>query len=399
MGSTAQADLADRVKSWAGLALAAFLAAINLIGLNNGEIPNILRNNIVAADVTGLLILAAAMTAVFGALLPPKKYLPVLWLVPISLAAAGAALLPEVYIQLPTQGNYSLAFAFSSGGLGIAALVALGAVTYWYYGDHAAWVLLALPVTLILGVLACVIAGFNHKNHVAPGLNDYLIWAIVFGAGCALSVVVATFWQSSCKPTEGRLNPDGRSVLLVLALVLTAVATVAGLRAETRSQDLSTAPKLDSSLTLSSTGPGGVYSLTVTASAAHLPGTNVVEVTVYGFPSGKPPAGGATANAKDPPSPSYAQESWRHPRQCQIPGCRMISNSFYGPDSQGSLNSGTDVLFLRKSYDRIQIIARRFSPGAPCQNGSESQCYTVISLVVPPVVSSSPAPKAAPSSR
>ena len=86
-----------------------------------------------AADVTGLLIVAAAVTAVIGALLPASRNLPVLWLAPIALAVAAVVLLPEVFIQIPTTGDYSENFAFWSGSLGIAAFITLVVVAYW---DH-----------------------------------------------------------------------------------------------------------------------------------------------------------------------------------------------------------------------------------------------------------------------
>ena len=38
--------------------LVAFLGAVNRIGLNNGEVSSILRNDKVAANITGLLIVA-----------------------------------------------------------------------------------------------------------------------------------------------------------------------------------------------------------------------------------------------------------------------------------------------------------------------------------------------------
>lgn len=380
----ADTDLADRVKTWAGLALAAFLAAINLIGLNNGEIPNILRNNIVAADVTGLLILAAAMTAVIGALLPARTPLPVLWLAPIFLATAAVVLLPWVFIQIPTQGDYSQGLAFWSGSLGIAAFIALGAATYWYYPRYELWTLSLPPNILLAGAAACGIASVIQRLSPEGDRGGYLIWAIIFLAGVVIAQASAgAVARIRDRPNSGSwfrtFSPDGRSVLLVLALVLTTVAMVGALRAEARSQDQSTAPKVDSTLTLSSTGTGGVYSLTVNASAAHLPGSNVVEVTVYGLPH--PVNSAATATATD--SSLYQKAPWRHPPRCQTDGCRLIANSFYGPDSQGSLDVQVDVLFLRKSYDSIRIVARRFSPSAPCLTGNERQCYTVTSLIVP----------------
>src|SRR5689334_901840 len=94
-------ELADRVKVWAGLLLGAFLAAVQLIGLKSGEISNILRNNIVAADVTGLLIVAAALTAVIGALIPAKSPMRLVWLPPIVAGLAATALLPVIVIQIP----------------------------------------------------------------------------------------------------------------------------------------------------------------------------------------------------------------------------------------------------------------------------------------------------------
>ena len=322
-------DLADRVKAWAGLLLAAFLAAVNLIGLNNGEIPNILRNNIVAADVTGLLIVAAAVTAVIGALLPASRHLPVLWLAPIALAVAAVVLLPEVFIQIPTTGDYSENFAFWSGGLGIAAFITLVVVAYRYGLKHRHSALRLAPGVLAAGALACF-AAFLYQAFAKSYLTDYWIWSVIFlaaaliaagiyryrdhlgsspesdaasssggpgGAGAATTTddrpkadPPAPGDRPAARPGERAGSPrsvfsvDGRSVLLVVAVALTAVATFAALRAETRSQDQSAAPKLDSTLTLAKPGADGTYDLTVKASATHLPGSNIVEITVYGLP-------------------------------------------------------------------------------------------------------------------
>jgi hypothetical protein len=167
----------------------------------------------------------------------------------------------------------------------------------------------------------------------------------------------------------------GRSVLLVLAVVLTAVATVGALRAETRSQDQSTTPKLDSVLTLSGTN----YALTVRATAAHLPGDNSVEITVYGLPQPGGIAPGSVAFSGPCQGQGFCQ-----PYDCLPQDCTVIASSFYGPDAQGSLQAKLAVLFGATSYSNVDIIARRITPGkGPCQQGTEPQCYTATALVIP----------------
>jgi hypothetical protein len=129
-------------------------------------------------------------------------------------------------------------------------------------------------------------------------------------------------------------------------------------------------------LTLSGTN----YSLTIDASAAHLPGDNIVEITVYGFPQ---PVGIAPRSVTLP-GPCQGQV-FCQPNDCPAQNCTVIASSFYGPDAQGSLQAKLAVLFGVTSYSNVDIIARRITLGKePCQKGTESQCYTATSLVIPP---------------
>jgi hypothetical protein len=119
----------ENIKNNGGLFLAGFIGVANFIGVSSGEIPNILRNDDRAADLTLGLIVLALLVAVVSSLIPKQEPIWIWWLIPPGIAVLALAFLPRLLIRIPTSNIYSfLASVASLVILGILAVVALGIV-------------------------------------------------------------------------------------------------------------------------------------------------------------------------------------------------------------------------------------------------------------------------------
>jgi hypothetical protein len=330
--------LTDKIKDSGGLLLIAFLGAVNFIGFSNGEISSILRNNLTAADVTALLILLAVLVAVVSSLfLKGRRYWKG-WLLPIFLAVASLALIPELAIRIPTTSIWPSLYSWLSITI-LGLLVIATSLWTWWYNQN---VLRKAPSP----------AAGSSPLLAGPRPQERIPW-----------------WHR---------RVDYQAPVLAIAVVLTVIATYAAMRAETASQDQSSVPKLDSELTYSD----DVYSLAVTATAARLPSSNYVEVTVYAWPH---PGKRLPAHPVSAAQPSPCQQNWCQPYPCLVAGCQVIANSFYGPDAEGSVDAKLQVTFTKLAYSNVRIIARRFSPdGTRCNGGVANNCYSMTSLVISP---------------
>jgi hypothetical protein len=324
-GAQRETDFITKLKDGGGLIVAAFIGVIQFVGISSGEIPNLLRNDEAGVTLAAALILLALIMAVASALTPSSSEFWRWWLTPLYIFVLSMAFIPAIVIPLPGQGGLSK-------WLGVGAVIVL---------------------VFSAGLTTCL-----------------LIWVRV-----PLHRVRKGKWEPAVDPSKTK-RINYKTPLLVAAIALTVIAAYSGLRAETRSQDSSPAPRLTSALSSTSGG----YSLSVTISDSRLHGSDTVELTVYGSPIRKA--------ASHPASVPIIVGPFCPARQCGTSrcndlACTVVLNSFYDPDSSGDVHATVELPLSGRTYTAVDIIGRVLSKSNGCRTGSERFCFTGATLVLP----------------
>jgi hypothetical protein len=350
----------EAIKNNGGLVLAAFIGVANFIGISSGEIPNILRNYDTAADLAGTLILLALLVAIVSSLMPKKRPIWIGWLAPIFLAVITLAFLPRILIKIPTGSTFGWLVS-------IAFLVALGIST----------VLVLVAVSIVWAILfhstpksreaARSPASRPTRGSSPPSESPSSPVRPSPGAAPVQEPNGASTGKSLKGALKYRL--DYKAPLLVVALVLSVIATYSAVRAETASQSLGTRPMITSTLTLTD----NVYSLSVKVDASRLAADNLIRLTVYAWSDKVSPSNPA------PAPDACAQESCK----CQAKGCTVIGDGYYGPDQNGNVDATYNVTFTEGSYSNIEIIGNHTSPhGTRCASGRPTYCSASLDFIV-----------------
>jgi hypothetical protein len=330
-------DFGQKVQVLAGLLVAGFAGALNFIGLRSGEVSTVLRNEPHYPTLVLALIVAGILTAVASIFVGPRSVVRKwVWratacalLVPVSLTVA---LIP---ITGTTKGFEDwLAIGVAIAG-GLLALAFCPAVTGKLKG---------------VGLLKRFAARFPERDEKSPVLFQGL--------------------------------------LVFTAIALTATATYAALRLETRSQLANTAAQLTATIT--ETSP--TASLHLSIDASKMAGADRVYVSVTGLQSGPTIASVCKGIATEgtlpcDQAPCYVTRLRGH----LLDACVSLSSGVYQPNAEGSVQQTIDMPFSDLRYQRLELLGEVCAvqtSGQPCVY--QTSHVTRVDIQVPRYAAQSP---------
>jgi hypothetical protein len=298
-------DFTQKIQVLAGLLVAGFAGALNFIGLRSDEVSAVLRNEAHYPTLVLGLIVAGILTAVASIFVNPKRLVAQwAWRAVASVLIVPVALTVAL-IPIPgmtSPAEFWLALFFAGAG-GLLAIAYL--------------------------------LGHGRQRKLLPG----------------------------CSTEDSAVLAQG--LLVFVAISLTATATYAGLRLETRSQLDSTSAQLSATVSESS----GIASLHVGVDASKMANADRVYVSVTGlsshvtltaFCSGVPSIGTLTCDE----APCYVTHL-KLPRS----GCQSLSSGIYQPNAEGSVQQTVTIPFSDTQFQRLELLGEVCTvetSGRPC---------------------------------
>ncbi|MEV7771004.1 hypothetical protein [Kitasatospora sp. NPDC086791] len=292
----------DKLKNGLGFLLAAFVGALNLLGLRNSEVTAVLRNDPLEATLVGGLMLLALTAAVVAIFLPNSKTMPP-YFVP-AVFAACIALTPVVIctITIPLQST----------------------------GDACFWAIFSAVALVVLTVLL----GFQWCG-----------WTVAF------AWIAARTRRQRPAPARPGVRAGITSILLICSVILTAIATFAAARLEVRSQVSAANPSISAVMK----GNGSTEDLSLTIAASRIADGDKVGLIVQAVPRTYPLVQTCSDahywRLDDCLSKAVCNARDNNP-------CDVIVSSVLQPDSTGEINTTVDAPVSTSAYQFVDVRAQ-----------------------------------------
>jgi len=323
----------EAIRSIVGLLVAGFAGALNFIGLKNGEVPVVLRNEARTPTLILCLIVAAILTAVASIFVSTKWSVSFLaWLATACALVATVALTIQL-TKIP--------------GIPSEQLVSLSVITWWF-GIAA----------VVLFVMAAIFGNWTKESN----------------RGKFIHKVMGTF------------TVPAQALLVFAAVALTATATYGALRAETVSQLSNTSVEL--SATISETGR--TASMVLSIDAAKMQSGDRVNVLVAGLRRQKNLAKFCKktpikANLPCSWAPCFTRASFMS--YLHLPhGCDAISSGIYQPNAAGTVQQTVTIPVSDVRYRGLELIGLECvvsDPGKSCTYGTTDPNITRVDIQIP----------------
>jgi hypothetical protein len=311
-------DFTQKVQVLAGLLVAGFAGALNFIGLRSEEVSTVLRNEPHYPTFVLSLLVAGILAAIASIFVSPRWHVAKwVWKATACLLIVVVAV-TVIFIPIPNFTS-TVERWLAVGFVGLAGLLAI-----------------------------CFLPGVAAHLKV-PGHKPFA----PFRDARRKSAVLA------------------QGLLVFVAIALSATASYAALRLETRSQLASTAAQLSAIVTETS----GTASLQVSIDASKLASADRVNVSVTGLERDKSIAefcrniksmGTLTCLLAPCYVTRFTQYTYGRARPS---GCDSLSSGVYQPNADGSVQQTLTIPFSDSLYQRLELIGQvciAGSPGTPC---------------------------------
>jgi hypothetical protein len=342
--------LTQAIRSIVGLLVAGFAGSLNFIGLKNGEVPIVLRNEARTPTLILCLIVAAILTAVASIFVSPK------WAVSIwAWLATACALVATVALTIQLT---------KIPGIPTEKLISLPVVTEWFGIAAGVLFLIAMisanwPRNLFRCIgryLAKFIGWLMEKVHVRAfmgGLKDKIKGSFIGKATGDFKNSIKSDFKGNFK---GKFKVSAQGLLVFAAVALTATATYGALRAETVSQVSNTSVQLSAAISET----GRTASVIMSIDAAKMRDGDRVNVLVAGLRRRKNIAKFCKqtpikANLPCSWAPCFTRSSFSGYLHLP-PGCDAISSGIYQPNAAGTVQQTVTIPVSDVRYRGLELI-------------------------------------------
>jgi len=295
--SSTTGEFADKIKVLAGLLVAGFAGALNFIGLTNGEVSDVLRNEAHWPTLILALLVAGILTAVASIFVNPRKMArPAVWM---AVAAA-----------------------------------------------------LVIPVSLSVSL-------FRIRGVTSPG-ETTAGW-VVAGGAAAFAVLCLTYIglrsdaeRYSVRAKHGYVNLQG--LLVFAAIALSATATYAALRLETVSQLTNTAAQLSATVS----ERASIATVRISVDASKMANADRVYVSLTGFARDRNISQfcrhvGAVGSLGCAQAPCFTAK-YGHQNRAFRAACTYLVSGVYQPNAEGSVAQTLVLPVSDEEYQRLELI-------------------------------------------
>jgi hypothetical protein len=346
-------SLTQAIRSIVGLLVAGFAGALNFIGLKNGEVPIVLRNEAPAPTLILCLIVAAILTAVASIFVSPKWKVSVLTWLATACALVATVGVTVLFTKIP----------------GIPS------------EKFITWPVITIVAGVIAGALFIIALSLNiRKNrpgHQAKAKAKATAKAVAEAKAKGEDEKKAKATAEATAKTraefKAKYKVSAQGLLVFAAVALTATATYGALRAETVSQLNNTSVQL--SATISETGR--TASVVMSIDAAKMRNGDRVNVLVAGLRRRK----NITKFCKNTPikanlpcswAPCFTRSSFMS--YLHLPqGCDAISSGIYQPNAAGTVQQTVTIPVSDMRYRGLELIGVECvvsNPDKPCTYGN-----------------------------
>lgn len=348
------------------LVAAAFIGTLNVLGLKDAEVYNLLRNERGYPSIIYGIFLGALILAVLSVFLPKRVVRRRALLVSILLFSAGGI---STIVWLPIN-TYLTTDSRVIAGAATIVLLALSVVaikTDTLGSSIAAGILFLSGLAALLIDVGSYPAATRLNWLDAPiHMSLKACGGTLCGLGLAVLVFGLAFWREHYKLTA-RLEAveiPQQAVLLTCALLLTAIASYSSLRVEARAQVRSGYPQI-------SVNTDSARSV-VSVSSARLAAESYIEVSVLGLKRDSKPQ-----SCKDVTLMSeYAESAFSCSvtpciyRQSPSPVtqtsgnsiCDVVSEGYARPEPNGTAKFDIGIAKLGSQYRTLYVAARACNP-------------------------------------